>query len=143
MADDFVDFDDPAGSTVYPTELEYDSRFSLGGLRGSWGGVITCDLRLADPCGAGSTAACTTFAGGASGLLNACVTADGLVQAYERLTPGADGVQPMEIRDFAEWDMLRYGYCASLTAEGSTGGWAPVAYRQTSSSCATRPTYAL
>ena len=145
----FVDRIEP---TAHAAEMQMDTRFALRGLRGSWTSAKTCNV-VTPTCPSGST--CSPIAGGSSTpAVMGCVTPDGLIQGTERLTPGADGVQPIIESDFNEWPMLRAGYCFALRQEGSLTnvtvfgqpflgrGWAPTQYRETSASCAPIPTYA-
>ena len=147
-ANPLVDLVEP---TAHATEMHLDTRFPLRGLRGSWTSVVKCDGSTV--CPSGST--CMPIANGSSvPTVSACTTPTGLIRATERLTPGADGVQPITEPDFNEWPMMRTGYCFTLRQEGSTAGatllgqaytgrgWAPAAYNESSASCAPPPIYA-
>lgn len=149
-------FAELATPTVHAAEMQLDTRLPRVGLRGSWSGAVQCNP--ADPAACPVGATCSLFAGGSSAAFACVLNAPfGLVQAEERLTPTADGVQAITIPDFNEWSTMRHGYCTALRQEGSTvtipsypgfggpflhRGWAPSAYNETSASCAPKPVYA-
>lgn len=151
-------FAELATPTMYAAEMQLDTRLPRVGLRGSWSGAVRCEPT--DPAACPTGATCSLFAGGSSPAAGfACVlnAPFGLVQAEERLTPTADGVQAITIPDFNEWSTMRHGYCTALRQEGSTvtipsypgfggpflhRGWASSAYNETSASCAPKPVYA-
>jgi hypothetical protein len=119
--------------------MAFDTRTSVTskGLRGVWGEVSSqnCNVAGGAVCPMGSS--CGFIAGGSTSG-RGCFTPDGLILARERLTPGADGVQPLVAPDFNEWIMMRHAYCATLRQDKS---YAPTAYQDDAVSCTVMPPY--